>query len=105
MTAADVITTLALPPETEVDQRVPKKLLVEHGPPTAADKRQINYGIEELVWVAEREVRPPGAPTTIDPERAAADPGGWLLLGLTFAWRQRLAVAVVWHRRPHGRPS
>lgn len=52
MTAADVITALALPPESRVDQRVPKKLLVEHGAPTAADKRQINDGIEELFWVA-----------------------------------------------------
>jgi Domain of unknown function (DUF4391) len=52
MTAADVIIALALPPESRVDQRVPKKLLVEHGAPTAADKRQINDGIEELLWVA-----------------------------------------------------
>jgi len=52
MTAADVISALALPPESQVDQRVPKKLLVENGAPTAADKRQINDGIEELFWVA-----------------------------------------------------
>jgi len=52
MTAADVITALALLPESRVDQRVPKKLLVEHGAPTAADKRQINDNIEELIWVA-----------------------------------------------------
>jgi hypothetical protein len=52
MTAADVITALALPPESRVDQRVPKKLLVEHGAPTTADKRQINDGIEELLWIA-----------------------------------------------------
>ncbi len=31
-----------------VDQRVPKKLLVENGAPTAADKRSIKDGIEEL---------------------------------------------------------
>lgn len=52
MTAADVIAALALPFESLVDQRVPKKLLVENGAPTAADKRQINDGIEELLWVA-----------------------------------------------------
>jgi hypothetical protein len=52
MTAADVITALALPPDSRVDQRVSKKLLVEHGARTAADKRQINDGIEELLWVA-----------------------------------------------------
>ena len=52
MNTADIITALALPPESRVDQRVPKKLLVENGAPTAADKRQINEGIEELFWVA-----------------------------------------------------
>src|SRR5438034_4856028 len=31
VTAADVITALALPPESRVDQRVPKKLFVENG--------------------------------------------------------------------------
>jgi hypothetical protein len=47
-----IIAALALPPETRIDQRVPKKLLVENGAPTAADKRQINEGIEELLWLA-----------------------------------------------------
>lgn len=47
-----VIDALALPPDARVDQRVPKKLLTEHGAPTAADKRQIQDGIEELLWVA-----------------------------------------------------
>ena len=31
---------------------MPKKLLLEHGAPTAADKRQIQDGIEEIIWVA-----------------------------------------------------
>jgi hypothetical protein len=52
MNAMNVITALALPPESRVDQRIPKKLLVERGAPTAADKRQINEGIEELLWLA-----------------------------------------------------
>jgi len=47
-----VIDALALPADARVDQRVPKKLLMEHGAPTAADKRQIQEGIEELMWVA-----------------------------------------------------
>jgi len=29
-----------------------QKLVVENGAPTAADKRQINEGIEELLWLA-----------------------------------------------------
>jgi cell division septum initiation protein DivIVA len=35
-----------------VDQRVPKKMLAEHGAPTAADRRLLTEGIEELQWIA-----------------------------------------------------
>jgi Domain of unknown function (DUF4391) len=52
MSFAAVINALALPPDARVDQRVPKKLLMEQGAPTAADKRQIQNGIEEMIWVA-----------------------------------------------------
>lgn len=52
MSAAAIISSLGIPADARVDQRVAKKLLVENGAPTAADKRQINDGIEELVWVA-----------------------------------------------------
>lgn len=52
MTTQDIVLALGLPDSCRVDQRVPKKLLVENGAPTAADKRQINDGIEEIHWVA-----------------------------------------------------
>lgn len=52
MRFAPVIDALALPPDARVDQRVSKKLLTEHGAPTAVDKRQIQDGIEEVLWVA-----------------------------------------------------
>jgi len=52
MSFASVIHAWAIPKEALVDQRVPKKLLLEQGAPTAADKRQIQDGIEELTWVA-----------------------------------------------------
>ena len=52
MSLAPVINALALPADARVDQRVPKKLLLEQGAPTAADKRQIQDGIEEMIWVA-----------------------------------------------------
>jgi len=52
MNSAAVIGALRLPSEASVDQRVPKKLLLENGARTAGDKRQINDGIEELLWVA-----------------------------------------------------
>lgn len=52
MTLEEVLAALALPPQALLAHRVPKTLLVEHGAPTAADKRQIENGIEELRWVA-----------------------------------------------------
>lgn len=52
MIFAPVIDALALPPDGRVDQRVPKKLLLDQGVPTAADKRQIQDGIEEIQWIA-----------------------------------------------------
>lgn len=52
MTADALITALDLPPGARVDRRVPKTLLVEHGAPTPADRRQVNEAVEALVWVA-----------------------------------------------------
>jgi len=52
MTLQDLIAALELPASCRVDQRIPKKLLVENGAPTAADKRNFNEGIEEIQWVA-----------------------------------------------------
>lgn len=52
MTPAEIIDSLGLPGVARVDQRVPKKLLVEHGAPTGTDKRQINEAVEELTWDA-----------------------------------------------------
>ena len=47
-----MIEALRLPPTTRVDQRVPKKMLLEQGAITAADNRYIRDGIEEIQWVA-----------------------------------------------------
>lgn len=52
MTALLALAALALPNDSRVDQRVPKKLLLEQGAPTPADKRAIQDGIEEITWVA-----------------------------------------------------
>lgn len=52
MNGAALLAALDLPGSSRVDQRVPKKMLLENGAPTAADKRIINEGIEELVWLA-----------------------------------------------------
>lgn len=52
MTTSMIISALGLPQDSRVDQRVAKKLLVENGAPTAADRKVINDGIEELTWLA-----------------------------------------------------
>ena len=52
MNADNIIQAMALPQDARVSHRVPKKLLLEQGAPTAADKRYIQDGIEELLWVA-----------------------------------------------------
>ena len=52
MRPQDIVLALGLPDGCRVDQRVPKKLLLENGAPTAADRRLVNDGIEEIQWVA-----------------------------------------------------
>lgn len=47
-----VIDALGLPSHAQVGQRVPKKYLLENGAPTAADRRLITDGVEELMWAA-----------------------------------------------------
>ena len=69
MSFAPVIDALGIPPNVLVEQRVPKKLLSEHGAPTAADKRQIQDGIEEIVWVAALKPTNIGVPAFEDAER------------------------------------
>jgi hypothetical protein len=52
VTAEEAIAALGLPAAARVDRRVPKALLLEHGAPTAADRRRVNEGIEQIFWVA-----------------------------------------------------
>ncbi len=52
MTGDEVVAALELPAAARVDRRIPKTLLGEHGAPTAADRRRINEGIEQIQWVA-----------------------------------------------------
>ena len=69
MNVADLIAALDLPDAARVDQRVPKRLLVEHGAPTAADKRRINDGIEEVYWLAALKPTTVGVPAFRDTVR------------------------------------
>lgn len=57
-----LIDALRLPAGCRVDQRVPKKLLLENGAPTAADKRLITEAIEEIQWVAALKPNTIGVP-------------------------------------------
>ena len=69
MNASEIIAALDLPAGARVDQRVPKKLLLENGAPTVADKRHINEGVEELFWLAALKPTTIGVPEYRDDVR------------------------------------
>ena len=69
MSLATVINALAIPNGALVDQGVPKKLLLEQGAATAADKRQIQDGIDEITWVAALKPTNIGVPVFRDSAR------------------------------------
>ncbi len=83
-----VVAALALPRNAMVEQRIPKKLLVEQGAPTAADKRQIQDGIEELQWVAALKPTNIAVPAYRDAEREYLE-----VAVLTAVFRQNAKVA------------
>lgn len=62
LSAQTLIHALRLPESCRVDQRVPKKLLLENGAATAADKRLITEAIEEIQWVAALKPNTIGVP-------------------------------------------
>ncbi len=64
-----LIDALALPGSCRVDQRVPKKMLVENGAPTSADKRLINESVEEIQWLAALKPNTVGVTEYRDEER------------------------------------
>ncbi|MER8472750.1 DUF4391 domain-containing protein [Mesorhizobium sp. M1328] len=66
---AAFVDALGIPPEARVDARVPKKLLVEQGAPTTADKRAIQDGIDELQWFAACKPTTIGVPAFKDDVR------------------------------------
>lgn len=69
MNTESILSALDLPAISRVDQRVPKKLLLENGAPTAADKRVINDGVEELLWMAALKPTTIGVPEYRDDTR------------------------------------
>jgi hypothetical protein len=69
MSTQRIIDSLELPSHARVGQRVPKKHLLENGAPTAADKRLITDGVEELVWAAALRPDTVGVPAFRDATR------------------------------------
>ncbi|QMV00854.1 DUF4391 family protein [Devosia sp. D6-9] len=69
VTIRTVADALGLPDGAWVDVRVPKKMLVEQGAPTSADKRAIQDGIDELQWFAACKPATIGVPAFSDETR------------------------------------
>lgn len=69
MNADGLVAALGLPATCRIDQRVPKKMLLENGAPTAADKRLLQDGIDELVWVAALKPTTIGVPVYHEADR------------------------------------
>ncbi len=69
MSAHEIIEALDLPFGAKVERRIPKKLLLESGAPTPADKRHINDGIEEFFWIAVLKPTTIGVPEYRDADR------------------------------------
>jgi hypothetical protein len=86
---SELVDALRLPASCRVDQRVPKKMLAEHGAPTAADRRLLTDGIEELQWIAALK------PGTVAIPEHRADGREYL----------EVAVLAVQVRATHGKAS
>lgn len=69
MSVEPLIHALALPSEARVDQRVPKKLLLEQAALTAADHRLIQQGLDSLTWIAALKPATVGVPVYVDQVR------------------------------------
>ncbi len=70
LASADFIAAFDLPAAALVNQRIPKKLLVENGAPTTADRKLIQDAIEEFTWVAALKPATIGVPEYRDEQRS-----------------------------------
>ena len=64
-----IVNALGIPSGARVDSRIPKKLLIEQGAPTAANKHAIQDGIDELQWFATCKPTTIGVPSFSDDTR------------------------------------
>lgn len=96
MSADTLIEALVLPASSRVSQRVPKKLLLENGASTAADRRVLNDGIEDVHWVAALKPTTIGVPAYRDDVREYLEVA---VLSVTFRGNAKLGrVAELVHR-------
>ena len=64
-----LVAALGFPEGAAVNQRIPKKMLIETGMPTAADKRAITDGIDDIQWLAALKPVTVGIPAYQDEAR------------------------------------
>ncbi|SRR6266496_2386615 len=95
MSLSPAISALALPPESRVDQRIPKKLLLEQSDATAADKRMLQDGIEDLNWIAALKPANIGVPEYRDEVREYLEIA---VLSATVRSAAKARVAELIHR-------
>lgn len=69
LASADLIAAFDLPAAALVNQRIPKKLLVENSAPTTADRKLIQDSIEKITWVAALKPASIGVPEYRDEQR------------------------------------
>ena len=69
MNATEFIAALCIPNSARVDQRIPKKLLLENGAPTTTDKSLLKDAIEEIQWLAALKPNTIGVPEYRDTTR------------------------------------
>ncbi len=89
-----VIDAMALPEQAMVRQRIPKKVLLEQGMPTPADKRAVQDGLEELWWVAALKPATCGLAAHADDERDHSEVAVLAMLLRQAAKTTRLAELV-----------
>lgn len=94
MNTTEIIVALDLPRTALVGQRVAKKLLIDNGAATAADKRRINDGIDELTWVAALKPNSIGVPSFRDDVREYLEIAVLLLVLRPVAKAARLVELI-----------
>ena len=100
MTVDQLFQALALPDSPRVKQRVPKKLLVEHGATSAQDKRLIQDGVDEITWLASLKPHLIGVPEHEDEYRHYRE-AAVLSLSLRPGTRPARLVELLHRAVPH----